>query len=128
MPAAHPLARGDYVDVADLHGQHWIAGPTTVDDSLMGVWPGLDERPEIVHTARDWLAKLQLVAAGCGLTTVPAVLAPAAPVGVRVLPVRGGPQEHRRLLLAHLPDPLTDAAARTAAAFRTAAIELDTVR
>ncbi|GAA3143076.1 LysR family transcriptional regulator [Nonomuraea salmonea] len=27
VPAAHPLARGDYIDVADLHGQRWIAGP-----------------------------------------------------------------------------------------------------
>ncbi|MFC9436438.1 LysR family transcriptional regulator [Nocardia sp. NPDC057030] len=124
LPIAHPLARGDYIDVADLHGQQWIAGPNTSDDRLMGVWPGLDERPEIAHTARDWLAKLQLVAAGCGLTTIPAVLAPAVLPGVRVLPVRGGPQEQRRLLLAHLPSPLSAAAARTAGAIRTAAIEL----
>ncbi|MFI6171178.1 LysR family transcriptional regulator [Nocardia sp. NPDC051052] len=125
VPATHPLARGDYIDVADLHGQQWIAGPNTSDDRLMGVWPGLDERPEIAHTARDWLAKLQLVAAGCGLTTIPAVLAPAALPSVRVLPVRGGPQEQRRLLLAHLPSPLSEAAARTAEALRTAAIGLD---
>ncbi|MEV6561089.1 LysR family transcriptional regulator [Nocardia sp. NPDC051756] len=124
LPANHPLARGDYIDVADLHGQQWIAGPNTSDDRLMGVWPGLDERPEIAHTARDWLAKLQLVAAGCGLTTIPAVLAPAVLPGVRALPVRGGPQEQRRLLLAHLPSPLGEAAARTAEAVRAAAIEL----
>ncbi len=43
----------------------------------MGVWPGLDERPETAHTARDWLAELHRVAAGCGLTTVPAALAAA---------------------------------------------------
>jgi DNA-binding transcriptional LysR family regulator len=46
-----------------------------------GVWPGLDERPEIAHTARDWLAKLHLVAAGCGLTTVPAAIETDAPAG-----------------------------------------------
>lgn len=124
LPTTHPLARGDYIDVADLHGQQWIAGPNTSDDRLMGVWPGLDERPEIAHTARDWLAKLHLVAAGCGLTTIPAVLAPAVLPGVRVLPVRGGPQEQRRLLLAHLPSPLSEATARTADALRTAAIAL----
>jgi len=50
------------------------------------VWPGLDGRPDIVHSSRDWLTKLHLVAAGCGLTTVPPVLAAAAPPGVRVLP------------------------------------------
>ncbi|MGW8783857.1 LysR family substrate-binding domain-containing protein [Streptomyces sp. NPDC055796] len=67
VPAAHPLARGEFVDVADLRGQQWIAGSATGADRLMGVWPGLYERPEIAHTARDWLAKLHLVAAGCGL-------------------------------------------------------------
>lgn len=125
VPAAHPLARGDFVDVADLRGQRWIAGSTSGEDRLMGVWPGLDERPEIAHTARDWLAKLQLVAAGCGLTTVPAVLASAVPPGVRVLPVRGGPQEQRRLVLARLPQPPSEPVTRVAAALRAAALDAD---
>lgn len=103
-----------------LRGQRWIAGSAAGGDRLLGVWPGLDERPDIVHTARDWLAKLQLVAAGCGLTTIPASLAAAAPPGVRVLPVRGGPQEQRRLLLARLPQPPTDPVTRVATALRTA--------
>ncbi len=125
VPAAHPLARGDFVDVADLRGQRWIAGSTSGEDRPMGVWPGLDERPEIAHTARDWLAKLQLVAAGCGLTTVPAVLASAAPPGVRVLSVRGGPQEQRRLVLARLPQPPTEPVTRVSAALRSAALDAD---
>ncbi|MFI7405499.1 LysR family transcriptional regulator [Streptomyces sp. NPDC049541] len=122
VPVGHPLARGDFVDVADLRGQRWIGSAGSGQDRLMGVWPGLDERPEIAHTARDWLAKLHLVAAGCGLTTVPATLAPAAPPGVRILPVRGGPQEQRRLLLARLPHPPTEPVARVAAALRAAAL------
>ncbi|MEV0383158.1 LysR family transcriptional regulator [Nonomuraea sp. NPDC050643] len=119
VPAAHPLARGDYIDVADLHGQRWIASP---ESTGMGAWPGLDERPEIAHTARDWLAKLTLVAAGCGLTTVPVMLAPAVPEGIRVLPVRGGPQEQRRLILARLPGPTPEPVARLAQALRRAAL------
>lgn len=126
VPATHPLARADSVDVADLRGRQWIAGTSSGEDRLLGVWPGLDERPEIVHTARDWLAKLHLVAAGFGLTTVPATLASAAPPGVRVLPVRGGPQETRRLFLARLPQPPTDPVTRVAAALRAAALEADT--
>ncbi|MFG3019308.1 LysR family transcriptional regulator [Streptomyces sp. NPDC048254] len=125
LPSAHPLARGDFVDVADLRGQRWIAGPAAGEDRLMGVWPGLDERPEIVHTVRDWLAKLHLVAAGFGLTTAPAALTAAAPPGVRILPVRGGPQEQRRQLLARLPQPPTEAVTRVAAALRAAALETD---
>ncbi|MFB7633892.1 LysR family transcriptional regulator [Streptomyces sp. NPDC056149] len=125
VPAAHPLARGDFVDVVDLRGQRWIVGSSSGEDRVMGVWPGLDERPEIVCTARDWLAKLQLVAAGCGLTTVPAALAAAVPPGVRVLSVHGGPQEQRRLLLARLPQPPTEAVTRLAAALRAAALDND---
>ncbi|MFI6490114.1 LysR family transcriptional regulator [Streptomyces sp. NPDC050564] len=127
VPSTHPLARGDFIDVVDLRGQRWIAGSSSGEDGLMGVWPGLDERPEIAHTARDWLAKLHLVATGCGLTTVPASLAPAVPPGVRILPVRGGPQEQRRLLLARLPHPPTEPVTRVAAALRAVALDADTV-
>jgi DNA-binding transcriptional LysR family regulator len=125
VPATHPLAATDSVDIAELRGQRWIAGSSVGDERLMGVWPGLDERPVIAHTARDWLAKLHLVAAGCGLTTVPASLAPAAPAGVRILSVRGGPEERRRLVLARLPHPLPEPAARLADALRAAAADLD---
>ncbi|MFF9172340.1 LysR substrate-binding domain-containing protein, partial [Streptomyces sp. NPDC014796] len=104
----------------------WIAGSSSGEERLMGVWPGLDERPDIAHTARDWLAKLHLVAAGLGLTTVPATLTPAAPPGVRILPVRGGPQEQRRLLLARLPQSPSMPVTRVAAALRAAALDADT--
>ncbi|WP_372666205.1 LysR family transcriptional regulator [Amycolatopsis kentuckyensis] len=120
VPASHPLARRDYIDVTDLRGQRWVAG--SGDDRVLGVWPGLDERPEIAHTARDWLAKLRLVAAGCGITTMPGSLDAVVPPEVRVLPVRGGPGERRRILLAHLPRPLSDAAGCVAAALRDAAV------
>lgn len=90
----------------------------------MGVWPGLGERPQIAHTARDWLAKLSLVAAGCGITTVPTALASAVPPEVRILPVRGGSTEQRRILLARLPGPLREPVTRLANALR-AAIETD---
>jgi DNA-binding transcriptional LysR family regulator len=121
VPADHVLARGNFVDVADLHGQRWIA--STGEERVMGVWPGLDERPEIAHTVRDWHAKLHLVAAGCGITTVPAALAGSVPPGVRILPVRGGPAEQRRMVLAQLTPALAESAARLAEALRTAAME-----
>lgn len=114
MPAGHPLAAASSVSVEDLRGQQWIASPAAGE---MGVWPGLDERPAIAHTARDWLAKLNLVAAGAGLTTVPAVLAAAVPAGVSVKPVDGEP---RRLVLARLPQPLAGPAAHLVEALRAA--------
>lgn len=125
IPAEHPLARGDGVDIADLHGQRWIGG--VGNERVLGVWPGLDERPEIVHSTRDWLAKMQMVAAGLGITTIPASLVPAIPAGVRVLPVRGGPQDPRRVQLARLPQPVTEPVARLADALRAAAGDIDQV-
>ncbi|MGW5360569.1 LysR family transcriptional regulator [Actinopolymorpha pittospori] len=130
VPASHPLAGGDYVDVTDLHGQRWISGsggPTRggpAGSRQLGAWPGLDERPEIAHVARDWLAKFHLVAAGFGLTTIPAVLEDAVPPGVRVLPVRGSPSEEWRVLLARLPGDPSEPVIRVAEALRTAALTI----
>jgi DNA-binding transcriptional LysR family regulator len=117
VPAGHPLAAARSVAVEDLRGQRWIASSSAGE---MGVWPGLDERPTIAHTARDWLAKLNLVAAGAGITTVPAVLAAVVPAGVSVRQVGGEP---RRLVLARLPQPLTGPAAHVVDALRAAAAE-----
>lgn len=123
VSAAHPLARNNFVDIAELRGQRWIAG--TGDPLVMGVWPGLDERPVVAHTARDWLAKLQLVAEGLGITTIPAGLVAVVPAGVRVLPVRGGPAERRRILLARLPGVVPEPVARLSDALRAAVLETE---
>jgi DNA-binding transcriptional LysR family regulator len=121
VPSTHPLAANDSVDVSELRGLRWIAGKPTDDDPQLGVWPGLAGRPDIAHTSRDWLTKLCLVAAGCGVTTVPAILAGAVPDGVRVLEVRGGPEERRRVILAHLPEPVPEPAERVIDALRAVA-------
>ncbi len=68
------------------------------------------------------------MAAGCGLTTVSRGLLRAAPSGVRILPVRGGPLEVRRLLLARLPQPPDRPTLRLAAALRASALDADSVR
>ncbi|WP_394617432.1 LysR family transcriptional regulator [Lentzea sp. JNUCC 0626] len=123
VPSSHPLARNDFIDIADLRGQAWIAGPG--DQLTMGVWPGLDERPVVAHTARDWLAKLHLVAAGFGITTAPAALEAVLPAGVRIMSVRGGPAEQRRILLARLPGSAPEPVLRLAGALRAVALEND---
>lgn len=123
VPTGHPLAAYDSVEVGELRGQRWIAGPASSSELWMGVWPGLDERPVIAHTVRDWFAKLQLVAAGAGLTTISASMASAVPAGVRVVTVRGGPQELRRTILARLPGRMPEPVALLAAALRAAATE-----
>jgi DNA-binding transcriptional LysR family regulator len=125
VPAGHPLAAYDAVAVTDLRGQRWIAGPASSNELWMGVWPGLDERPVIAHTVRDWFAKLQLVAAGAGITTISASMSTAVPAGVRIVTVRGEPQELRRTILARKPGRLSEPAALLAAALRAAALEVN---
>ncbi|MBF9067119.1 LysR family transcriptional regulator [Streptacidiphilus fuscans] len=97
------------VHVDELVGAAWIATPASHSEPLLGVWPGLPGRPHIVHRARDWLTKLQLVAGGFGVTTVPARLSPVLPPGVSLLHVEGAPPETRRVLVARLPGRPTPA-------------------
>ncbi|MFC5064741.1 LysR family transcriptional regulator [Actinomycetospora atypica] len=119
VPADDPLAHLAVVDVDDLRGRAWIGGPE--GSGAMGVWPGLDDRPRVAHVARDWLAKLALVAGGQGITTVPAGLVGTLPAGVVALPVRGGPVEDRRVVLGRAPGADGPAVDRVAAALQETA-------
>jgi DNA-binding transcriptional LysR family regulator len=118
VPAVGPLAGRVSVSVDNLEGVDWIASPSTSGEPLLGVWPGLAGRPRIAHTARDWMTKLQLVAAGCGVTTVPPNLAAVLPDGVHLVRVDGGPEERRRTLVARLPGRPTRVTAAVVDALR----------
>jgi DNA-binding transcriptional LysR family regulator len=97
------------VHIDELVDAPWIATPASNAEPLLGIWPGLPGRPDIVHCARDWLTKLQLVAGGFGVTTVPSRLSPLLPPGVSLLHVEGAPPEIRRVLVARLPGRPTSA-------------------
>src|SRR6195952_3814619 len=103
VPEGHPLAVGGVIAIADLSGHAWISSRTGGAETTLGVWPGLPGRPNVVHSTPDWLAKLQLVASGAGITTISPLLLPVLPRGVLALRVRGGSQEHRRAVVARLP-------------------------
>lgn len=117
----HPFARRRSVEIGELAGQVWVGGRGEPGDAPLGVWPGLAERPDVRYVVRDWLAKLQIVAADLAITTVPAVALGVLPDGVHTVAVRGEPQETRRLVLARLPGPLHGAAAAVADALIAAA-------
>jgi len=68
---------------------------------------------------RDWWAKLQIVAAGLAITTLPPVALGVLPAGLHAVAVRGEPQEARRLVLARLPGPRAGAVAAVAEALAT---------
>jgi DNA-binding transcriptional LysR family regulator len=119
--ARHPFARRRAVEVGELAGQVWVASRSEAGESLLGVWPGLAERPDVRYVVRDWWAKLQLVAAGLAITTLAPVALGVLPNGVRAVAVRGEPQELRRLVLARVPGPLDSRAAVVADALVRAA-------
>jgi DNA-binding transcriptional LysR family regulator len=118
--AGHPLAGRRAVEVADLRGQVWVASRSDAGETLLGVWPGLTERPEVRFVVRDWLAKLRIVAAGLAITTVAPTLSRELPAGVRLVAVRGEPVESRRIVLARRPGPLPPGTAAVIDALRRA--------
>ncbi len=99
----------------------WVASRSDAGDSLLGVWPGLAERPDVRYVVRDWLAKLQLVSAGLAITTLAPIALDLLPAGVKVVAVRGEPHEMRRVVLARLPGELDGPTARVADALLSAA-------
>lgn len=121
VSARHPFATARAVEVQQLTGQVWVASRSGPSDTLLGVWPGLPERPDIRYVVRDWLAKLQIVAAGLAITTLAPITLDVLPNGVKAVAVRGEPQETRRIVLARRAGPLDGPAARVADALIDAA-------
>ena len=68
----HPFAGARAVEVARARGPGLGGERSDAGDALLGVWPGLAERPDVRYVVRDWLAKLQIVAAGLAITTLAA--------------------------------------------------------
>lgn len=124
VPSGGRYADAARVTAEQIADETWIAGPGGIDEPLLGIWPGLPGRPRIHHAARDWLTKLHLVAAGAGITTVPATLLSAIPSGVRLVTLDGVPDEHRRVSLVRRPGPTTPATEVLAHELRRQAAEL----
>jgi DNA-binding transcriptional LysR family regulator len=118
--ARHPFAGAPAIEIDQLKGQVWVASRSDTGDTLLGVWPGVRERPDVRYVVRDWHAKLQLVAAGLAITTVAPVTFDVLPDGVRVVAVRGEPREIRRIVIARRPGPLHPAAVQVVDALTAA--------
>jgi molybdate transport repressor ModE-like protein len=121
VPATHPFAGTRAVEPRQLENQVWVASRSDPGDSLLGAWPGLTQRPDVRYVVRDWLAKLQIVAAGLAITTLAPVMLGVLPTGVEVVAVRGEPLETRRIVLARPAGPPDGPAARVADALIAAA-------
>jgi DNA-binding transcriptional LysR family regulator len=94
----HPLARRRTVELDDLAGESWIAASAEAGDTMLGAWQWADWRPRVEMIAKEWTAKLGLVAAGLGVTLVPGLAASAVRPDVALVRIRSGPASRRVLI------------------------------
>lgn len=86
VPDGHRLARQQRVRAADLEGELWIVGRGERGEPQFGAWPTLGT-PRTGPATRSWATRLGMVAAGLGVSLLPALAAGSVPAGVRVLVV-----------------------------------------
>jgi DNA-binding transcriptional LysR family regulator len=74
LPPDHRLAHRKAVRLTELADENWVAGATTVEDTLIGACLRSGFRPGVRYVVQEWTAKQGLVAAGLGITLVPGLL------------------------------------------------------
>ena len=104
LPAAHPLAAASAVALADLAGETFVAYPRAegagLYDAIIAACHGAGFSPRIGHETPQMIATLSLVAAGLGVSIVPASLTRMRLDGVEYRPLAGEPQPRAQLNLA----------------------------
>jgi DNA-binding transcriptional LysR family regulator len=94
----HPLARRRTVDLDSLACESWIAASADASDTMIGAWQWADWHPQVDMIAKEWTAKLGLVAAGLGVTLVPGLAAAAVRPDVALVRIRSGPASRQVLI------------------------------
>jgi DNA-binding transcriptional LysR family regulator len=98
MSSGHRLARRKSLRLTELASEHWIAGSTAVEDTLIGACLRSGFRPAVRYVVKEWTAKQGLVAAGLGVTLVPGLLAGAVRPGVVLKPLVASEMRPRRVV------------------------------
>jgi len=113
LPRTHPLAGRRRIDVRELAGENWIEGRYAgATDQLVATCLRAGFRPRVDLVVGEWTGKQGFVAAGLGVTLVPALAAVAARRDVVLVPL--GDQGPVRTVYAALPARGTPAPAVTA--------------
>ena len=96
LPADHPLAAADAVDLKALEGEPWIAGREGSFCHLVVIHSARQAgyEPRLAHITNDFSVSYALVAAGAGVGLVPELAGPPPP-GVVVRTVAGVPPSRR---------------------------------
>jgi DNA-binding transcriptional LysR family regulator len=96
----HRLARRRSVEIRELSSESWIAASPKADDTLLGAWQWAEWTPRVEFVAKEWTAKLGLVAANLGVTLVPGLAASAVRPDVHLVRIRSERQASRTVMVA----------------------------
>ena len=90
MPAGHPLADRDEVDLEDFADDEWITWGENefCHEWLMHTLRSKGIEPRVAHRAEEHPTQLALVSAGLGVCVAPRLGRGPVPEGVRTVPVR----------------------------------------
>ncbi len=80
LPETHPLASGDWVELALLADERWIAGCPLCRGHLLAACDAVGVTPQIDLETDNAIAVLNLVAAGLGVALLPHLALATAPV------------------------------------------------
>ena len=93
LPAAHPAASSAQVDLADLAGQRLVLFPRdygpTLFDNVIGAFRAAGVEPELGQAAPQIASVVVLVAAGMGVSVVPASISQLSIPGVVFRAIKG---------------------------------------
>ncbi|MFD8205324.1 LysR family transcriptional regulator [Streptomyces sp. NPDC059695] len=111
LEQGHPYARRRAVRLAELAREEWIVGNERLEDTLFRPAVAAGFRPRTGLLAHDWIAKLGAVAAGLGVTLVPALAAASVRRDVALVTIHPDDVPYRRICAA---TPTAPTAAATA--------------
>jgi DNA-binding transcriptional LysR family regulator len=99
VPADHPLASADSVDLADVADEPWIGADRCADSAIvLAACSAAGFAPRIAHSAEDWTSVIALVSHGFGVCLMPRLAPIPAHHRVVRIPLRGAPAPSRTVL------------------------------
>ncbi|MFG2146244.1 LysR family transcriptional regulator [Streptomyces sp. NPDC048696] len=100
LPRDHRMAGRRRLRLAELADEEWVAGSTRPEDTLMRPVLEAGFRPRTILVVRDWIAKQGFVAAGLGVTLLPALAADSVRADIVLVPVHQDDVPHRAVYAA----------------------------
>ncbi|RMX04284.1 LysR family transcriptional regulator [Corticibacter populi] len=93
LPAGHPLARQDPIDLRSLEGERLIlfsrSASPLYHEQVLGLLRSAGVEPEHLHEVRHWLTVVALVSRGLGVALVPYAMRRTRLPGTVFLPLAG---------------------------------------